>query len=157
MERWGVQDGQSMASQAQLSIWIRFLNSEILLEGLKLGSDMIKLSCVRITAGCCGENRLKTREEAGRSVRNSDIHFSSVTQLCPTPCDPMACSTPGFPMHHHLPELTQTHIHCVGDAILPSHPLSSPSPPALNLSQDQGLFKWVSSSHKMTKVLEFQL
>ena len=66
----------------------------------------------------------------------------------------MDCSKPGFPVHHHLPELAQTHIHWVGDAIQPSHPLSSPSL-ALNLSQHQGLFQWVSSSHQVAKVLEF--
>ena len=69
----------------------------------------------------------------------------------------MNLSTPGLPVHHQLLEFTQTHVHCVGDAIQPSHPLSSPSPPALNLSQHQGLFKWVSSSHQVAKVLEFQL
>ena len=69
----------------------------------------------------------------------------------------MNCSTPGLPVHHQLPESTQTHVHWVGDAIQPSHPLSSPSPPALNLSQHQSLFKWVSSSHEVAKVIEFQL
>ena len=83
--------------------------------------------------------------------------FSSVAQLCPTLCDPMNCSTPGLPVHHQLPESTQIHVHWVGDAIQPSHPLSSPSPPALNLSQHQDLFKWVSSSHHVAKVLELQL
>ena len=72
-------------------------------------------------------------------------------------CDPMDCSTPGFPVRHFLPEFAQTHIHWVGDAIQPSHPLSSPSPLALNLSQHQGLFQWVSSSHQVAKVLELQL
>ena len=67
--------------------------------------------------------------------------FSSVSQSCLTLCDPMDCSTPGFPVHHQLPELTQTHVHRVGDAIQAFHPLSSPSPPACNLSQHQGLFK----------------
>ena len=67
--------------------------------------------------------------------------FSSVAQSFPTLCDPMDCSMPGFPVHHQLPELTQTHVHRVGDAIQPSHPLSSPSPPAFNLSQHQGLFQ----------------
>ena len=86
------------------------------------------------------------------------FQFSSVTQLCLTPWDPMNRSTPGFPVHHQLPESTQTHAHRVNDAIQPSHPLlSSPSPPALNLSQHQGLFQWVSSSHQVAKVLEFQL
>ena len=69
----------------------------------------------------------------------------------------MNCSTPDFPVHHQLPELTQTHVHWVGDAIQPSHPLSSPSPPAFNHSQHQGLFKWVSSSYQVAKILEFQL
>ena len=69
------------------------------------------------------------------------VQFSSVTQSCLTLCDPMNHSTPGLPVHHQLPESTQTHIHCVGDAIQPSHPLLSPSPPALNLSQHQGLFQ----------------
>ena len=69
----------------------------------------------------------------------------------------MNCSTPGLPVHHQLPELTQTHVHWVGDGIQSSHPLSSPSPPALNLSQHQGLFQWVNSLHKVAKVLEFQL
>ena len=83
--------------------------------------------------------------------------FSSVAQLCPTLCDPTDGSTPGFPVHHQLPGLSQTHVHRVGDAIKPSHPLSSPSPLAFNLSQHQGLFQWVSSSHQVVKVLELQL
>ena len=83
--------------------------------------------------------------------------FSSVAQSCPTLCNPMNHSTPGLPVHHQLPVSTQTHVHWVGDAIQPSHPLSFPSPPALNPSQHQGLFKWVSSSHQVAKVLEFQL
>ena len=83
--------------------------------------------------------------------------FSSVAQSCPTLCDPMNRSTPGLPVHHQLSESTQTHVHQVGDAIQPSHPLSSPSPPALNPSHHQGLFQWVNSSHEVAKVLEFQL
>ena len=78
--------------------------------------------------------------------------FSSVAQSCPTLCDPMNCSTPGLPVHHQLPEFTQTHIRWVGDAIWPSHPLSSPSPPAPNPSQHQDLFQWVNSSHEVAKV-----
>ena len=85
------------------------------------------------------------------------ISLHSVAQLCPTLCDPMDCSTPGLPVHHQLPEFTQTHVHWVSDVIQPSHPLSSPSPPAFNLSQHQGLFKSVSSLHQVAKVLEFQL
>ena len=71
----------------------------------------------------------------------SDIQFSSVAQSCPTLFDPMNCSTPGLPVHHKLPGFTQTHVYRVGDAIQPSHPLSSPSPPAPNPSQRQGLFQ----------------
>ena len=73
-------------------------------------------------------------------VSLSSIQFSSVAQLCPALCNPMDSSMPGFPVHHQLPELTQTHVHQVGDAIQPSHPLLSPSPPAFNLFQHQGLF-----------------
>ena len=80
----------------------------------------------------------------------------SCCQLCPTLCDPTDCSTPGFLVLHYLLELAQTHAHQVGDAIQPSHPLSSPSPPAPNPSQHQGLFKCVNSSHEVAKVLEFQ-
>ena len=82
---------------------------------------------------------------------------SSVTQSCPTFCDLMNHSMPGLPVHHQLPEFTLTHVHRVGDAIHPSHPLSSLSPPARNPSQHQGLFQWVTSSHEEAKVLEFQL
>ena len=81
----------------------------------------------------------------------------SVAQWCPTLCDPMNRSTPGLPVHHQLPEFTQTHVHWVSDAIQPSHPLSSPSPPAPNPSQHQSLCKWVNSLHEVAKVLEFQL
>ena len=84
-------------------------------------------------------------------------HSVQSTQLCPTLWNPMDCSMPGLPVHHQLLEFTQTHIHWVGDAIQPSYPLSSPCPPAFNLSQHQGLFKWVSSLHQVAKVLEFQL
>ena len=89
-----------------------------------------------------------------RTVQFSSVHLLSLVRLF---WDPMNCSTPGLPVHHHLPEFTQTHVHWVGDAIQPSHPLLSPSPPAFNLSQHQGLFKWVSSSSQVAKVLEFQL
>ena len=80
----------------------------------------------------------------------------SVAQSCLTLCDPMDCSMPGFPVHHRLLELTQTHIHWFGDAIQPSYPLTSPSS-AFNLSQHQSLCQWVSSSHQVAKILEFQL
>ena len=89
--------------------------------------------------------------------RLSSVQFSSVAQSCLTLCDPTNCSTPGLPVHHHLPEFTQTHVHRVSDAIQPSHPLSSPFPPAPNPSHHQSLFQWVNSSHEVAKVLEFQL
>ena len=83
--------------------------------------------------------------------------FSSVAQSCPTLCDLMNRSTPGLPVHHKLPEFTQTHADRVGNAIQSSHPLSSPSHPAPNPYQHQGLFQWVNSSHEVAKLLEFQL
>ena len=92
------------------------------------------------------------QQEKTSLLLSFDVQSLSRVRLC----NPKGCSPPGFPVLHHLPELTQTHVHRVGDAIQPSHPLSSTSP-AFNLSQHQGLFQWVSSSHQVTKVLEFQL
>ena len=80
------------------------------------------------------------------------IQFSSVAQSCPTFCNPMVCSTPGLPVNCQLQEFTQTLVHLISDAIKPSHPLSSPSPPAFNLSQHQGLFKWVNSLHQLASI-----
>ena len=97
----------------------------------------------------------KTSHTHSCGLPAGSIQFSLVAQSCPTLWDPIDCSTPGFPFHHQLPEFTPTHVHWVGDAIQPSHPLLSP--PAFNLSQQQGLFKWVSSLHQVVKVLEFQL
>jgi len=88
---------------------------------------------------------------------SSSVQFSSVAQSCPTLYDPINHSTPGLPVHHQLPEFTQTHVHRVSDAIQPSHPPSSPSPPAPNPSQHQSLFQWVNFSREVAKVLEFQL
>ena len=97
-------------------------------------------------------------EEVQRADLNREkSQFSSVAQSCPTLCNPLNHSTPGLPVHHQLPEFTQTYAHWVGDAIQPPHPLSSPSPPAPNPSKHQGLFQWVNSSHEVAKVLEFQL
>ena len=90
-----------------------------------------------------------------RFVRS--VQFSSLAQSCPTLCYPMNCSMPGLPVHHQLMEFTQTHVHRVSNAIQPSHPLSSPSPPAPNPSQHQSLFQQVNSWHQVAKVLEFQL
>ena len=88
---------------------------------------------------------------------NISVQFSTVSKSCPTLWDPMDCSTPGLPVCCQLAECTQTHVHWVGDAIQPSHTLSPPSHSAFNLSQHRGLFQWVSSSHQLAKVLEFQL
>ena len=85
------------------------------------------------------------------------VHFNSVAQSCLILCNPVNCSTSGLLAHHQIPEFTQTHVHWVGDAIEPSHPLSSPSPSAPNPSQHQSLFQWVNSSHEVAKALEFQL
>ena len=90
------------------------------------------------------------------SFEEYSVQFSSLALSCLTLCDPMDCSLPNFPVHHQLLELTQTLVHWVGDAIQPSHPLSSPSLPTFNLSQHQGLFQWVSSLHQVAKILAFQ-
>ena len=95
--------------------------------------------------------------QALSALQRTVIQHGSVAQSCPTLCYPINRNTPGLPVHHQLPECTQTHVHQVGDAIQPSYPLLSPSLPALNLSQHQGLFKWVSSLHQVAKVLELQL
>ena len=94
---------------------------------------------------------------SGNQAESGSVQLSSVTQSCLTLCDPMDWSMLGLPVHRQLPEPTQTHVHWVGDAIQLSYPLSSPSPPAFNLSQYQGLCKWVSASHQVAKVVEFQL
>ena len=91
------------------------------------------------------------------SLVKCSVQFSSVTPSWPTLCDPMNRSTPGLPVHHQLPEFTQTHVHRLSDAIQPSHPLSSPFPLAPSPSQHQSLFQWVNSSHEVAKVLELQL
>ena len=114
---------------------------------------------------CCrpcliDEESKAKREEVtcpGSQLVSGSFQFSSVAQSCPTLCNPMDYSTPGLPVHHQLLEFSQTHVHWVDDAIQPSRPLLSPSPPAFNLSQHQGLFKWVSSLHQVAKVLGFQL
>ena len=95
------------------------------------------------------------KNETGPLCYITSVQFSSGVQSCPTLCYPMDCSTLGLPVHRQLPEFTQTHVHCVSDAIQPSHPMLSPSPPAFNLSQHQGLFQWVGSPHQVARVLEF--
>ena len=95
------------------------------------------------------------REKELKDV-NTSVQFSSVAQSCPTLCNPMNYRMPGLPVHHQLPEFTQTHVHLVGDAIQPSHPLSSPFPPAFNLSQHQGLFASGGQTIEF-ETIEFQL
>ena len=104
-----------------------------------------------------GKQRASLAAQMVKNLPAIQESVSSVAQSCLTLCHPIDCSMPDFPVHHQLPELAQTHVHRVGEAIHPSHPLSSLSPPAFNLSQPQGLFQWVSSSHQVAKVLEFQL
>ena len=117
-----------------------------------LGQDILlgeRTSTGLYHAGCL----FFLRDEEGPYEKSPhSVQFSSVAQSCPTLCDPMNRSTPGLPVHHWLPEFTQTHVHRVGDAIQPSHPLSSPFPPTPNPSKHQSLFQWVNSSHEMAKV-----
>ena len=96
-------------------------------------------------------------KDASLKLPGSHLHFTSVAQWYQTCCDPMDCTTTGLTVYHQLPEFTQTHVHQLGDAIQPLHPLSSASPPTFNLYQYKGLYKWVSSLHQVAKVLEFQL
>ena len=105
------------------------------------------------------QNKLNIRSGTIKVLEESigrTVQFSSVTQSCLTLCDSVYCITPGFPVHHQLLELVQTHVHQISDDIQTSHPLSLPSPPAFNLSQHWVLFQWVGSSHQMAKVLELQ-
>ena len=116
-------------------------------------------SCVQLFATPWTTRLLCPWDSPGKKTRVG-CHFylfSSVAQSCPIICNPTDCSTPGFPVHHELLDLAQTHVHRVGDTIQLSHLLSSPSPPALSHSQHQGLFQWVSSLHQVAEVLEFQL
>ena len=130
-----------------------------LLRNLYAGQEATELDMKQQTGSKSGKDDIKAvyYHSAYLTYMQSLVQFSSVAQSCLTLCDPMNCSTPGLPVHHQLPESNQTHVHWVGDAIQPSHSLLSPSPPALNLYQHQGLFKWVSSSHQVAKVVEFQL
>ena len=103
-----------------------------------------------------GRNYNKGEMPLGQGGKLVYVQYSSVTQLCQTLYNPMDCIMPGFPDQHQLLELAQNHVHCIGEAIQPSRPLPSPSPPAFNRSQHQGPYQWVSSSHQVAKVLEFQ-
>ena len=127
-----------------LPIWIRSLDHF-------LGKPFLHSHFVCIWKQCNGKHG------QGHSGLTSHPQIRSLAQSCPTRCDPMNRSTPGLPVHHQLPEFTETHVYWVSDAIQTSHPLSSPSPLVPNPSQHQSLFHWVNSSHEVAKVLEFQL
>ena len=144
-----IQDTKIMASSPIISWQTDGETMETVTDFIFLGS--------KITADGDCSHEIKGRLLLGKKAMINSVQFSSVTQSCPTLCNSMNHSTPGLPVHHQLPEFTQTHVHHVGDTIQPSHPLSSPSPPAPNPSQHQGLFQRVSSSHEVAKVLEFQL
>ena len=98
------------------------------------------------------EEKISKKQWQKKKIR-TNTSVSSVTQSCPTLWEPMDCSTPGFPVHQQLPELAQTHVHWIGNDIQPSHPLLSPFPPAFNLCQHQGFFKWIGSLHQVAKVI----
>ena len=121
---------------------------------VETGSDFI-LGGSKITAGGDCSHEIKRCLLLGRKVMTNLSPVQSLSHV--RLFDPVNRSTPGLPVHHQLPEFTQTHVHWVGDAFQPSHPLSSPSPPAPNPSQHQSLFQWVNSSHEVAKVLELQL
>ena len=127
-----------------------FAISRILLKVTSIELTMLTISSSATALFFC----LQPFPASGFHYQCSSVQF---TQSCLTLCNPMDSSMPGLPVHHQLPEPTQTHVHCISDAIQPSHPLLSPSPPAFNLSQHQGLFQWVGSLHQVAKVLEFQL
>ena len=123
-------------SRTWLSNWIE-LNWSRLILTFPPRSKCLWISVISIVMFIFSKNQ---------ALSFSSVQFSSVVQSCPTLCDPVNHSTPGLPVHHHLPEFTQTHVHWVRDAIQPSHPGSSPSPPAPNPSQHQSLFQWGRSN-----------
>ena len=129
-------------------------------EPSKTFTHMVKRFLTKVVRSVNGEKTVFPKTVLGEfniHMPRNEAQFSSVTQSCPTLCDPMGFSTAYLPIHHKLPDFTQTHVHWVGDAIQPSHPLLIPFLPILNLSQHQGRFKWGSSSHQVANVLEFQL
>ena len=147
-----------------LSPWLLHWQAECL-PRCNLGSPLVKRDLIKQKNPCINSyiwtyyiQWFHLRSKCSKWLfKKHSVQFSSVAQSCPTLYDPKNLSMPGLPVTHQLPESTQTHVHPVSDAILPSHPLSSPSSPAPNPSQHQGLFKWVNSSHELAKDLEFQL
>ena len=150
-----------MSKARETAHWPEILFGRWCLSGYCFPTVMNKVKVILAWIWCPIFQMLATRWRAskvlGYLINSLSVQFSSGAQSCPALCDPMDCSMPGLPVHHHLPELTQTHVHWVSDTIQPSHPLLAPSPPTFNLSQHQGLFQWVSSSHQVFKVLGFQL
>ena len=134
-----------------------FSSSSLAAEDAGQADDLFQQCHILSFFSLCSQNSGRQGTTLSWKSDKYDLQFSSVAQSCPALCKPMNHSMPGLPVHHQLPEFTQTHVYRVGDAIQPSHPLSSPFPPAPNPSQHQGLFQWVSSSHEVAKVLEFQL
>ena len=132
-------------------------NGKILLKILKEGLHKIRNIPTFWRRQVSNEPLILVQPQQRFLLELGSVQFSSVAQSCLTLCDPMNCITPGLLVHHQLPGFTQTHVHRVSDAIQPSHPGSSPSPPAPNPSQHQSLFQWVNTSHEVAKVLEFQL
>ena len=143
---------KSVGSRVRARAWCEFL-------GLRNSCFASSSFCFSVSdSGSLQSAWVEAQDSVSVLSRAAFIQFSSVQSLsCVRLCDPMNRSTSGLLVHHQLPEFTQTHVHRVGDAIQPSHPLSSPSPPAPNPSQHQSLFQWVNSSHEVAKVLEFQL
>ena len=143
----GADDSHICASR--LDFFLKLTGLVYLNDHRTLILNMLKEEVILSLASICSSFVLHVREECLKSIKITSwnlcilqsVQFSSVTQSCPTLCDPMNRSTTGLPVHHQLPECTQTHVHRVGDAIQPSHPLSCPSPPALNPSQHQSLFQ----------------
>ena len=146
------------AHQASLSFMIsRGLLKLMSIESVMPSNHLILCCSFLLLPSVFPSIRVFSSELAGIIFKTCCCCSCSVAQSCPTLCDPMDCSSPGFPVHHQLLKLAQTYVHWVNDAIQPFYPLLPTSPFALNLSQYQGLFKWVSSSHQVTNVLEFQL
>ena len=169
MKSWCHREGTFRFSRYEemqrLGSWNQFLKIPNYLKACSVrfrGAQGASLSTLNSLRGCwvstaAAAQSSVSSEADGKCYCCWSVQFSSVAQLCLTLCNPMNRSTPGLPVHHQLPEFTQTHVHWVGDAIQPSHPLSSPSPPPPNPSQHQSPFQWVNSSHEVAKVLEFQL